>query len=463
MEKKTTRRALLLSVISLLLSVSLLVGATFAWFTDSVSSDNNVIVTGNLDVELYYKVEGQSDWAVLDADTNVFMADALWEPGHTEVVKLKIVNKGTLSVKYDFGVTVATESGSENVNGDAFLLSDHIKYAVIPGEQTYTREEAVAAAGATATALNVPYEDVEVTLLPRTDTNADNEDTVTMVVYMPASAGNEVNHGKGKPVPTITLGISLFATQFTGEFDSFGNDYDANAPEIDETPTLPPVGTSAEDCTWAEISAIGAAGRADEYFDLGDTKTVTLSDGTSFAMEIVAFNADVKADGTPAAITWLSKNVITKHTMNSTITNDGGWANTGLRAWLQGDFAATLPEELREAIVAVQKTYGVNNSEKPATSDYATCEDTLWIPSIREVRLGTEDSQEDAGVKYDHYFTSKQQLKKTDLNGTSIGWWTRTSGEQQAHGQFYYLYPLLTSFIPATTDMEYGVVLGFCV
>ena len=57
MNKKNTKRALLTSVLSLTLCGSMLVGTTFAWFTDSVSSTNNVITAGNLDVELYYKTK----------------------------------------------------------------------------------------------------------------------------------------------------------------------------------------------------------------------------------------------------------------------------------------------------------------------------------------------------------------------------------------------------------------------
>ena len=66
--KKSTKRALLLSALSLIMCVSMLVGSTFAWFTDSVTSANNVIKSGNLDIKLEYwngtewdSVEGKSD------------------------------------------------------------------------------------------------------------------------------------------------------------------------------------------------------------------------------------------------------------------------------------------------------------------------------------------------------------------------------------------------------------------
>ena len=78
--RKNTRRALVLSLLSLLVCCSMLVGTTFAWFTDSVTSGNNHIVAGNLDVELYYKLEADADWAQVTSETELFDDEALWEP-----------------------------------------------------------------------------------------------------------------------------------------------------------------------------------------------------------------------------------------------------------------------------------------------------------------------------------------------------------------------------------------------
>ena len=219
--KRTTKRALLFSVLSMLLCVSMLMGTTFAWFTDSVSSVNNIIKSGNLDVELYYQVEGKTDWTKVGDNTNIF-TDSLWEPGHTEVVKLKVVNEGTLALKYQLGVNIYSETGSVNVYGNEFKLSDYIKYGVVAGEQDYTRDAAVAAVDATATKLNVTY---------GTDGNllAGKEAVMTMVVYMPTTVDNNANYAKGEAVPEIKLGLNLFATQYTFEEDSFGDDYDEGA------------------------------------------------------------------------------------------------------------------------------------------------------------------------------------------------------------------------------------------
>ncbi len=226
--KKTTKKALIASVISLLLCFTMLLGTTYAWFTDSVTSTNNIIKSGNLDVELYWSKDA-SVWNKVDADTNVFSND-LWEPGHTEVVYLKVVNEGSLALKYQLGVNIADEVGSVNVYGDDFKLSDFILYGTIKGQtdKFATREEALAKVKS-AKKLNVAYANNS-ELYPANNTlGKASEEYVTFVVYMPETVGNEANHAKDAEVPTIDLGINLYATQQMSENDSFGNDYDANA------------------------------------------------------------------------------------------------------------------------------------------------------------------------------------------------------------------------------------------
>lgn len=232
MKKKTSRRALLMSVLSLLLCVSMLIGTTYAWFTDSVTSATNVIEAGNLDVELYYQVEGQDEWTKVTSSTNIFQENALWEPGHTEVVRLKVVNEGTLALKYQLGVNVVDEVGSINKDDEEFKLSDHIKFGIVKGAQTYTREEAIAAVEEKATALKSSYNSGTLSLMPTDDeATAENEKEaiVTMVVYMPTTVDNVANHKTGADQPTILLGIKLLATQFTAEEDSFDELYDKGA------------------------------------------------------------------------------------------------------------------------------------------------------------------------------------------------------------------------------------------
>ncbi len=224
-KKYSTKKALLTSVLSMVLCFTMLLGTTFAWFTDSVTSNNNIITAGNLDVELYYQAEGK-DWTKVDEDTNIF-TNSLWEPGHTEVVKLKVVNEGSLALKYQLGVNVASEIGSKNVAGKTFKLSDYIMYGIVEGEHDYNNRDEAIALVTSPVALNSAYTSGSVTLEAKNNTDSD-EKIVTMVVYMPTTVGNEANAAKGEVAPTINLGINLFATQATVESDSFGEDYDAD-------------------------------------------------------------------------------------------------------------------------------------------------------------------------------------------------------------------------------------------
>ena len=50
--QKATKRALLTSVMALVMCVVMLVGTTFAWFTDTASTAVNKIQAGNLKVDI---------------------------------------------------------------------------------------------------------------------------------------------------------------------------------------------------------------------------------------------------------------------------------------------------------------------------------------------------------------------------------------------------------------------------
>ena len=104
--KKTTRSAVFASFTALLLCASMLIATTFAWFTDSVTSANNIIKSGTLDVEMYY-ADGKTDpanAAWTDASTGAIFNYDLWEPGYTEVRHIKIKNAGTLALKYQLNI-----------------------------------------------------------------------------------------------------------------------------------------------------------------------------------------------------------------------------------------------------------------------------------------------------------------------------------------------------------------------
>ena len=111
-------------------------------------------------------------------------------------------------------------------------------------------------------------------------------------------------------------------------------------------------------------------------------------------MEIVAFNADTKADGTgTTGITWVSKNIVAKHVINRQDTNAGGWELCEMRTWLQNDFYNTIPTEVTSIIENVNKTYWDYE-----TKTTLSCSDNIWIPSYRELFGGS--TYEDSGATY---------------------------------------------------------------
>ena len=91
-KKHSLKRSLIASIVVLCLCLTSLIGTTFAWFTDSVTSANNIIKTGTLDVKLEYSVLKDGVWTdyaeVTDA-TDVFGYNN-WEPGYVAVAKFRI-------------------------------------------------------------------------------------------------------------------------------------------------------------------------------------------------------------------------------------------------------------------------------------------------------------------------------------------------------------------------------------
>ena len=191
---KSLKRALLSSAFSLIICVAMLIGTTFAWFTDTASTAVNKIQAGNLDVALEMYENG--NWVSAEGKTLDFKKAAedeeiLWEPGcRYELPELRVVNKGNLALKYKIQIT--------GIQGDAKLNE------VIDWEITGTDVSEDGYAHLTA--------------------NASKEIKIKGV--MQTTAGNEY---QGLSIDGIA--ITVFATQDTVESDSFDNQYDAKAGE----------------------------------------------------------------------------------------------------------------------------------------------------------------------------------------------------------------------------------------
>ena len=230
MTSKSTKRALISSTLAILMCVAMLIGTTFAWFTDTASTAVNKIQAGNLDVKLMYSTD-MVTWKEATDQTKLFEDSALWEPGYTQVVYLKVVNAGNLALKYEAGFSKNyTSNRGKNVNGDWYRVDNYLKIGTAETATKFAnREDVWSAIAATEKTLS---KDVMLTDGWITLKAGESSKPFAMAIYMPTSVGNEANASRLRPSSVSGLGIEVRATQATVESDSFGTDYDANAATV---------------------------------------------------------------------------------------------------------------------------------------------------------------------------------------------------------------------------------------
>ena len=234
MRKSTTKRALLMSSLAILLSVSMLVCTTFAWFTDTVSSGTNTIVAGNLDIELYHSNKEVTDEKV-EPTTKLFTDVALWEPGAMVYEEFYVENHGNLALKYQFTLNALKATEVEDAEGNKVSFASMLKVAVVE-KANYNYDRAAILADTT---LNWnPIETFTLSgELEGYDKDTDTEypsDVFGIIIYwQPSDNDNLFNMNNGKTdTVSIELGVNLFATQDNVEADGFDNMYDEEAPLI---------------------------------------------------------------------------------------------------------------------------------------------------------------------------------------------------------------------------------------
>ena len=268
--QKATKRALLTSVMALVMCVVMLVGTTFAWFTDTASTAVNKIVAGNLDVDIVgengVSLDGKSLSFVKAGAATDAEAAILWEPGATFFTQgFKIVNKGNLALKYKVVVSGTT--------GDAKLLKA-IDFAFVTDNTTPdANPESFANEGK---------------LLKQNDSAPANNGVYYLRGHMKEEAGNEY-----KNLTLDGISITVYATQYTYEKDSFDELYDANA------------GKDTAIYTLADFNALTEIpdGVKTVYVDLGGK---SLQNGLTIGNADIAdhyhygeWNSDVAPDGYP--------------------------------------------------------------------------------------------------------------------------------------------------------------------
>lgn len=201
---------------------------------------------------------------------------------------------------------------------------------------------------------------------------------------------------------------------------------------------------------WATILANIDNGTYKTKYKIGNYKPLDLGTEGTINMQIVAFDADDKADGSgKAKVTVIAKDLLnTKHTMNTTATTEGGWAASAMRSYLATDIAPKIPSAVSSRIVQVNKTY------KDYTNGEQTSVDSLWIPSEHETNNGAT-GYETTGPAYSVFTDNASRIKT--INGTAGIWWLRsasnaTSFRRVVNNGYRSSY---------SADNSFGVALGF--
>ena len=243
---KSTKRALLGSIMAMVLCLAMLVGATFAWFTDTASTGVNKIQAGKLDVALEMK-DAAGQWVSAEGKTLNWVKAAageqvLWEPGCTYTLpELRVVNNGNLALKYKLVIS--------GIRGDA-ELNNVIDWAVTLDGAAYALGE-------------------EHHLAAKNGETVD-ADVLTISGKMQESAGNDYMN---KSIDGIA--ITVVAAQDTVESDSFNNQYDADAEYPITVTTGDELQTIVNNAT-APVNIVLANSITTNNFVIPEDKDVTL-------------------------------------------------------------------------------------------------------------------------------------------------------------------------------------------
>lgn len=253
------------------------------------------------------------------------------------------------------------------------------------------------------------------------------------------------------------------------------------------------VKSAVEAYTWDELSQIsdeiGAAGDeaaaievAKKYnlctpegkLDGTQVKLVTLTNNMTVPVQIVGFAHDDKTAGGKAGITFIFGECIGEMPMNAEMTNAGGWEASQMRAYLNGDGMALLPEDLKKVVAPVDKLTN-NAGETQDVSAVTTTSDSLWLPSFAElVGWLPDDASSDApvfnaeGSQYKLYRDTnvvweniENPILVKNYQNSPGYWWGRSPNPGYSVG-FQYVGSVGYPGYNVYASLSRGVVPGFC-
>lgn len=230
----------------------------------------------------------------------------------------------------------------------------------------------------------------------------------------------------------------------------------------------------------------------DEQGNLTNSElAIQLTDGSVISVELVGIRHDDKSDGTgKAGLTFMTKQAIALHSVNDERTVDGGWQNSNIRAWLQSDGLALFPQDVKDAIVPVNKQTNNTGFANGDASVVTVTSDNLWLFSAKEVCGQVDWFAHEYGDKYGYLDavinaegTQYERFKVAGITGnndpdgslrrgyqgSACDWWYRSAFSYKdgiAIDDWFYFYKVMSTGYPYSSGLvtdNVGVVVGFCV
>lgn len=215
------------------------------------------------------------------------------------------------------------------------------------------------------------------------------------------------------------------------------------------------IGDNLNDTDWADIDICGRLGMAQQFFKVGDSKTVNIG-GTNYEVQIIGFNHDDKVSGGKAAYSFQLVDCLNQtQQMNTSNTNTGGWNGSAMRGRMS-TYKSQLPAALRNVIKTVKKKSGTGGGSSSGTQQ---TNDDLFLLSEIEIFGTTTYSVAGEGTQYEWYKAGNSRIKK--VNGSANYWWERSPGS----GSTGYFCRVNSSGYASSNAADYsgGVSFGFCV
>lgn len=215
------------------------------------------------------------------------------------------------------------------------------------------------------------------------------------------------------------------------------------------------IGDNLNDTDWADIDICGRLGMAQQFFKVGDSKTVNIG-GTNYEVQIIGFNHDDKVSGGKAAYSFQLVDCLNQtQQMNTSNTNTGGWNGSAMRGRMS-TYKSQLPAALRNVIKTVKKKSGTGGGSSSGTQQ---TNDDLFLLSEIEIFGTTTYSVAGEGTQYEWYKAGNSRIKK--VNGSAYAWWGRSPGSGAADSFCRVNSSGTATSIAAAGSL--GVSFGFCV